>query len=51
MATRPRPEQDTSGRSENAVRRVCVTGKELKKKDRVLSEAAKPSLAAGIFDG
>lgn len=30
---------------------VYVTGKELKKKDRVLSEAAKPSLAAGIFDG
>jgi len=34
---------------------VCVTVRErergLKKKDRVLSEAAKPSLAAGIFDG
>lgn len=30
---------------------MCVTGKELKKKDGVLSEAAKPSLAAGIFDG
>lgn len=30
---------------------VCVTERDLKKKDRVLSEAAKPSLAAGIFDG
>lgn len=29
---------------------VCATERELKKKARVLSEAAKPSLAAGIFD-
>lgn len=44
-------QSETQARDLRQQQDVCVTEKELKKKDRVLSEAAKPTLAAGIFDG